>query len=103
MFKRLFSSSFDTTELCASRLFDNETFYKVFMRDLVHANHSIYIESPFITTILAAGFDGVIMDASIFSSMKGTRGTNHYIVYSPNQIKSIFNKNPTSDNNITRE
>jgi phosphatidylserine/phosphatidylglycerophosphate/cardiolipin synthase-like enzyme len=50
MFKRLFSSSFDTTELCASRLFDNETFYKVFMRDLVHANHSIYIESPFITT-----------------------------------------------------
>ena len=50
MFKRLFSSSFDTTELCASRLFYNETLYKVFMRDLVHANHSIYIESPFITT-----------------------------------------------------
>ena len=50
MFKRLFSSSFDTTELCASRLFDNDTFYREFIRDLVHANHSIYIESPFITT-----------------------------------------------------
>jgi phosphatidylserine/phosphatidylglycerophosphate/cardiolipin synthase-like enzyme len=50
MFKRLFSKSIDTTALCSSRLFDNETFYKVFMRDLVHANHSIYIESPFITT-----------------------------------------------------
>lgn len=54
-------------------------------------------------TILAAGFDGVIMDASVFSSMKGTQGANHYIVYKPNQIKSVFNKNPTSDNNITKE
>ena len=50
MFKRLFSSSFDTTELCASRLFDNETFYKAFIGDLRRANQNIYIESPFITT-----------------------------------------------------
>ena len=49
MFKRLFSSSFDTTELCTSRLFDNEIFYKAFIGDLRRANQNIYIESPFIT------------------------------------------------------
>lgn len=49
MFKRQFSNSLDTTALCTSRLFDNETFYKAFIRDLGHASHSIYIESPFIT------------------------------------------------------
>lgn len=53
--------------------------------------------------ILRAGFDGVIMDASVFSDMEGTQGSNHYIVYQPNQIKSVFNKNPTSDPNITKE
>jgi phosphatidylserine/phosphatidylglycerophosphate/cardiolipin synthase-like enzyme len=50
MFKRLFSNSLDTTALCNSRLFDNETFYEAFKRDLVYANQSTYIESPFITT-----------------------------------------------------
>lgn len=50
MFKRLSSNSLDTTELCASRLFDNETFYKAFIGDLRRANQNIYIESPFITT-----------------------------------------------------
>lgn len=50
MFKQLFSNSLYTSALCTSLLFDNETFYKAFMRDLVNANHSIYIESPFITT-----------------------------------------------------
>ena len=50
MFKRLFSNSIDTTALCTSRLFDNETFYKAFIGDLRRANQNIYIESPFITT-----------------------------------------------------
>lgn len=50
MFKRLFSNSLDTTALCTSRLFDNETFYEALKRDLVYANQSTYIESPFITT-----------------------------------------------------
>ncbi len=50
MFKRLFSNSLDTTALCTSRLFDNETFYKAFIGDLRRANQNIYIESPFITT-----------------------------------------------------
>ena len=50
MFKQLFSNSLYTSALCTSLLFDNETFYKAFMRDLVNANQSIYIESPFITT-----------------------------------------------------
>ena len=49
MFKRLFSKSLDTTELCTSRLFDNEIFYKAFIGDLRRANQNIYIESPFIT------------------------------------------------------
>ncbi len=50
MFKRLFSKSIDTTALCSSRLFDNETFYKAFIKDLGRASHGIYIESPFMTT-----------------------------------------------------
>ena len=50
MLKRLFSGSFNTTALCNSRLYDNETFYKSFLLDLRRANHSVYIESPFITT-----------------------------------------------------
>ena len=50
MLKRLFSGSFDTTALCNSRLHDNETFYKSFILDLRRSNHSVYIESPFITT-----------------------------------------------------
>lgn len=49
MFKQLFSNSLGATALCTSRLFDNETFYGSFVRDLGYASHSIYIESPFIT------------------------------------------------------
>ncbi|MCA9318181.1 hypothetical protein KDA06_00905 [Candidatus Saccharibacteria bacterium] len=49
MFKQLFSNSLGATALCTSRLFDNETFYGSFVKDLGHASHSIYIESPFIT------------------------------------------------------
>jgi len=36
--------------LCSSRLYDNETFYKKFMNDISHAKQRVYIESPFITT-----------------------------------------------------
>ena len=32
-----------------SSLFDNNTFYKAFERDLKHAKQSVIIESPFIT------------------------------------------------------
>jgi hypothetical protein len=32
-----------------SSLFDNNTFYKAFERDLRHAEQSVIIESPFIT------------------------------------------------------
>lgn len=53
--------------------------------------------------ILRGGFDGIIMDASVFSNMEGARYANHYIVYNPNQIKSIHNRNPTTDPNITKE
>jgi len=31
-------------------LFDESTFYKQFIRDLLHAEHEVVIESPFITT-----------------------------------------------------
>lgn len=37
--------------LLTSRLYDNKNFYKVFEKDLKRAQHSVLIESPFITTI----------------------------------------------------
>lgn len=33
-----------------SSLYDQDTFYKQFERDLAHARHEVIIESPFITT-----------------------------------------------------
>ena len=49
MFRSLFSRTIDTQGLTSSRLFDNETFYKSFTRDLRYARQRVYIESPFIT------------------------------------------------------
>ena len=49
MFKRLFLSHFDTSALCSSQLYDNETFYRAFTSDLRCARQNVYIESPFIT------------------------------------------------------
>jgi phosphatidylserine/phosphatidylglycerophosphate/cardiolipin synthase-like enzyme len=37
-------------EIVTSKLFDDETFYDAFMRDLTHATGEVIIESPFITT-----------------------------------------------------
>lgn len=37
-------------DLLSSRLYDNTNFYKVFQKDLKHAQFSVIIESPFITT-----------------------------------------------------
>ena len=50
MFKRLFLSHFDTSALCSSQLYDNETFYRAFTSDLLCARQNVYIESPFITS-----------------------------------------------------
>lgn len=36
--------------LLASNLYDEETFYKAFIRDVAHAKGRVVIESPFITT-----------------------------------------------------
>jgi phosphatidylserine/phosphatidylglycerophosphate/cardiolipin synthase-like enzyme len=36
-------------DLLFSRLYDNTNFYKTFMKDLNRAQHSVIIESPFIT------------------------------------------------------
>ena len=36
--------------LLSSSLYDNTTFYKSFVKDLKHAQRSVLIESPFITT-----------------------------------------------------
>jgi phosphatidylserine/phosphatidylglycerophosphate/cardiolipin synthase-like enzyme len=36
--------------LLSSRLYDSETFYKAFEKDLTNAHQSVLIESPFITT-----------------------------------------------------
>lgn len=37
------------SDLLSSRLYDNKSFYKMFGKDLWHAQHSVIIESPFIT------------------------------------------------------
>lgn len=54
MFKRL---------LLASELYDEETFYKAFMRDMAHTKVRIVIESPFITTRRFEMLVGVITKA----------------------------------------
>lgn len=33
----------------SSKLFDQNTFYKAFLKDIHHAKHRVIIESPFIT------------------------------------------------------
>jgi hypothetical protein len=71
--------------------------------DSYYGEDRTYIGDFVKRVILRAGFDGFIMDASVFQGMEGVRGTNHYIVYNSNQIKSIHNRNPTSDPNITKE
>jgi glycosyltransferase involved in cell wall biosynthesis len=60
-------------------------------------------EELFRQIIKCFGFDGIIMDAGRFSNMQHTRGTKHYIVFSPNQIKSVYNRNPTKNSDITKE
>ena len=50
MFKSLLFRRADAQGLCASQLFDNDTFYGAFTRDLRCARRRVYIESPFITT-----------------------------------------------------
>lgn len=60
-------------------------------------------EEVFRQIIKCFGFDGIIMDAGRFSNMQHTRGTKHYIVFSPNQIKSVYNRNPTKNSDITKE
>jgi hypothetical protein len=36
-------------DLLSSNLYDNNNFYKAFEKDLKHTQHSVLIESPFIT------------------------------------------------------
>ncbi len=50
MLRPLFRRRSDAQALCTSKLFNNETFYEAFMRDLSQATQRVYIESPFITT-----------------------------------------------------
>lgn len=46
---RLPSRTTNAQDLCSSTLYNNETFYKSFMKDLRYATRCVYIESPFIT------------------------------------------------------
>lgn len=50
MFRHFFRSRYSAQDLCASRLFNNDTFYKTFTTDLYCAKQHVYIESPFVTT-----------------------------------------------------
>lgn len=46
----------------------------------------------------AAGFDGIVMDASRFKNMEGAKdGAKHYIVFKPTQIKSATGNRGTFD------
>lgn len=49
MISNLLSRNTNGVDLLSSRLYDNETFYNAFMKDLEHAKSNVYIESPFIT------------------------------------------------------
>ncbi len=49
MISNLLSRNRNGVDLLSSRLYDNDTFYDAFMKDLKHAKSSVYIESPFIT------------------------------------------------------
>lgn len=52
--------------------------------------------------IESLGYDGIIDStvSSKFSNMGLEEGTTHYIVFKPNQIKSITNQNPTDNPDI---
>lgn len=64
---------------------------------------TIFDTKPFFANILKnAGFDGVIMAPALY--FFGNYGdVYHYMVFNPNQIKSVFNANPTKNTNITKE
>ena len=52
-FFRFFKSS---SGLIDSTLFDENTFYKAFMKDLNNCKEEVIIESPFVTTTRASKF-----------------------------------------------
>lgn len=88
--------------------FTSDQFFKAIkdryeLVDAYSGDEPVKVGNFFKKVILAAGFDGVIMDASVFERMKGTQDSNHYIVYSPNQIKSVNNQNPSDHLSILKE
>lgn len=93
-------------------IFDSEGFHsKKFFETLKNtlSGYDLYVHDDpyqfgdfFAKLIQYAEFDGVIMDASIFK-MKYADAAIHYIVFDNRQIKSIFNKNPTSNPDIQKE
>lgn len=50
MFKLPFVHEHDLNSIRSSKLYDNNTFYNAFMRDLSTSRKCVYIESPFITS-----------------------------------------------------
>jgi hypothetical protein len=50
MFKLLRRQKADQSNLLASQLYDQDTFYKAFIRDLGNCTNQVIIESPFITS-----------------------------------------------------
>lgn len=47
---RLFCRRNESRDLVNSRLFDQDTFYPTFLRDIQQSQHQVIIESPFITS-----------------------------------------------------
>src|SRR6195256_3596263 len=78
MFRRGFGSQPNASDLLSSRLYDQDTFYKAFVRDLGYCRDEVIIESPFITGKRIASL------LSIFSKMR-SRG-----------VKITINTRPTA-------
>ncbi len=64
------------------------------------------LPKAWVDAVRAGGeYDGIIYDAKSLAKDMGWKDSpvNEYIVFESNQIKSVFNKNPTNDPNILRQ
>lgn len=48
--RNIFRKSFGDPNMVTSKLYNQDTFYEAFLRDLRRCSHTLVIESPFITT-----------------------------------------------------
>lgn len=64
---------------------------------------TIFDTKPFFINILkSVGFDGIIMAPALYF-FGNYANVYHYIIFNPNQAKSVFNPEPTKKSDITKE